>query len=433
MSEQVKFLSAVQRFLLAMANHVNFPTLRDEQYENCRLKIQQWPRMSMETMSEVVSYLTDVPFLPEQLSQLQLDVSQKVAVTAESAKPLRRPNQNYQNFPCYLTNSLWLLVLGDNPLQNALLPLARHLGKLGLRLPGEKTISKVTALLLYRVAEAMDQQQLHHMFELVKAQLRKELAALPLAGQPFIVELPHDPMQMPRSFFNEAFQDEQPVQCQVDVAKLNYIHSTIRERMPASVSFPTVDMGVSHAYMANVFRQAQAAQQPALPNLQINMDVLQRRGSFSKKSCPAGSAAVGQLALLDAPQVAAPLQATVPAQPAASGQVPQPSQAAAPAQPAASAQVPQPSQAAAPVEAAALLAQAPQPSQAAALAEDFQAASQAATNQEATVKVGGKDGLGIIVEITEMSCIFSTVQATSTQHCIYKHYCALFVSQVDKH
>ena len=70
MSEQVKFLSAVQRFLLAMANHVNFPTLRDEQYENCRLKIQQWPRMSMETMSEVVSYLTDVPFLPEQLSRM---------------------------------------------------------------------------------------------------------------------------------------------------------------------------------------------------------------------------------------------------------------------------------------------------------------------------------------------------------------------------
>lgn len=399
MSEQVKFLSAVQRFLLAMANHVNFPTLRDEQYENCRLKIQQWPRMSMETMSEVVSYLTDVPFLPEQLSQLQLDVSQKVAVTAESAKPLRRPNQNYQNFPCYLTNSLWLLLLGDNPLQNALLPLARHLGKLGLRLPGEKTISKVTALLLYRVAEAMDQHQLHHMFELVKAQLKKELAALPLAGQPFIVELPHDPMQMPTNFFNEAFQDEQPVQCQVDVAKLNYIHSNIRERMPAPHSFPTVDMGVSQAYMASVFRQAQAAQQPALPNLQINMDVLQRRGSFSNKSFPAGSAGVGQLALPDrpaadgiagqqvglgapaAPQDATPRQATVPAQPAASGLV----QAAAPAQPAASAQVPQPSQAAAPVEAAALPAQAPQ-----------------AACQEPTVgdkKVGGKDGLGIIVEM----------------------------------
>lgn len=124
MAEQRNFLSAVHRFLATMENHANFLHLRDEQYENCRLRIQQWPSMPMETITEVVGLVAGLPFTPDQLSQLQLDVSQKIEAVQpvpQSAKGGRRPQQNYQSFTNYLTNSLWLLVLGDNPLVNALL------------------------------------------------------------------------------------------------------------------------------------------------------------------------------------------------------------------------------------------------------------------------------------------------------------------------
>lgn len=292
-----------------MANHANFQMLRDEQYENCRLKIQQWPSLPMETISEVVSCMGDLLFTPDQLSQLQLDVSQKMGQMSQSANPSRRrPQQNYQNINFYLTNSLWLLVLGDNPLQNALVPVARHLGKLGLRLPSEKTCSKVTALLLYRFADMMDQVKLHQMFELVKAAIKKEIAVFPDAVQPFIVDLPHDPMQLHQSFFNDAFKEEQPVQCQVDLARLNHIHSNIRERMPPWAGLPLLDFGrgFGQAENANRAGRSRSFEEPALPNLQINLEALQRRGSFAPSNLISqgnlgGGNQVGPLALKNEP------------------------------------------------------------------------------------------------------------------------------------
>lgn len=87
----------------------------------------------------------------------------------------------------------------------------------------------------------MDQQALHQVFEYVKGIIKRELAAFPLAVQPFIVELSHDPNQVHRPFFEEAFKDEPAVPIQVDVARLNYIHSNIRERMPPGSMVPMVD------------------------------------------------------------------------------------------------------------------------------------------------------------------------------------------------
>ena len=400
MSEQRIFFSAVQRFLVTMANHANFLTMRDEQYENCRLKIQQWPSMPMETITEVVGLVADLPVTPDQLSQLQLDVSQKMQavqpLSQSAAKGGRRPQQNYQHFCSYLTNSLWLLVLGDNPLVNALVPIARHLGKLGLRLPSEKTCSKVTALLLYRVADRMDQHALHRVFEHVKGIIKRELAAFSLSVQPFIVELSHDPSELHRPFFDEAFKDEPVTQIQVDVARLTHIHSNIRERMPPSSLVPMIDYshGAGGSGMSQELQQMlarlQDVRQPALPNLQINMDALQRRGSFRAPPGQSVQPPPGQLALMNEPanayepdvwatpaaaphRAAAPTQENGPTQcavptlqnPDLQTHAPQPTQLAMQTQGALQPQAPQQTQLAMQTQGA-LQPQAPQPTQLAA-------------------------------------------------------------------
>lgn len=172
MSELHSYLVAVRGFLAAMRNHGDFDRLRGEQCESCRLKIRQSNSISMAVATELIGILNGMLFTDQQKSQLQSECTGRIA---DAPPKGRRPLQNFQNFEAYLTNKLWLAILGEKPLQ-ALGPLAHHLGLLGLRLPSEKTCSRVTALLLYRSHDGLDRKQKHQAYEHVKSVFKKELA-----------------------------------------------------------------------------------------------------------------------------------------------------------------------------------------------------------------------------------------------------------------
>ena len=273
-----------------MKENSGFDKMREEQFQNCRLKIQSWQRLSMDQASSIAEALSQMGWSAGQLQALQLEVNAKAGggVPDHVAGTGRRPLQDYQAFTSYLTASLWLQIMGDKPL-DALVSLAHHLGKLGLKLPSEKTVSKVTALMLYRYHEGMDRVGLHHCFSHVKQTLKKELSFFQKDdGRPYVLTLPEDTRQLDEGYRSEAFKDEGPCQCQVDLPKLAFIHNLVPERMPKDVrlsSFGNAGQDVQSLIMAalqTTLGQARGGSNDGgLRNLQLLQPRAQRGASFA--------------------------------------------------------------------------------------------------------------------------------------------------------
>ena len=179
MAEFFTFLRAVGRYLGAMANHSDFGNMRDEQFQNCRLRVRQSPSFDIALASNLVKEIASMAWTQEQRLQLQAEMNSKVIVDAPtqsaSGSGGRRSLQEYQNMAHYFPEKLWLKILGENP-QQALGPICQHLALLGLRLPSERTASRLTTLLIQRHHLTKDQGQKHQCFLHVKATLKKELA-----------------------------------------------------------------------------------------------------------------------------------------------------------------------------------------------------------------------------------------------------------------
>ena len=287
-------LLSVRHFLAAFRNNGDFERLRDEQCEGCRQRIRQ--SNGMDVATSLAAILNDMPFTEHQRSQLQMECNRKLADLPSRG---RRPMQNFQDFEGYLTNTLWLAILGDNPVQKALGPLAHHLGLLGLQLPSEKTCSRVTALLLYRSYDGMDRVSKHQVYEHVKIVMKKELAVIPNSELPYTLILPANPSLNDARFLNRAFGKEPRVVCQVNIAQLTFIQQGIPERMSSDCLPSTVSNASSSGSSAleqvvmgavkNLLGIPKVVKKPELVNLQINPGIWQRQ--------PDSGVEAGQLSL----------------------------------------------------------------------------------------------------------------------------------------
>ena len=239
MAELFAFLRAVGRYLGAMANHSAFGNMRDEQFQNSRLRIRQSPSFDIALASNLVEEIASMAWTQEQRLQLQAEVNSKVIVDAPTqgapGSGGRRSLQDYQNMVHYFPEKLWLKILGENP-QQALGPICQHLALLGLRLRSERTASRLTALLIQRHHLTMDQGQKHQCFLHVKATLKKELAPFQQDNvNPWVLVLPADPTQHVRGFLDRAFPASDPaVECQLSIPQIGFVQSTIRERWAPS-------------------------------------------------------------------------------------------------------------------------------------------------------------------------------------------------------
>lgn len=214
----VAFLTAVRRFLVAMTTSPDFETVRSSQFQHCRVRLRSLTSLSYEEASEMVEMLASMNWNETQLYTLQTEVNDRLAALMDSADANRGPRrslQNYQNFTAYLTEGLWCEIMslgqGGNP-SKVLSSLVTHLAKLGLRLPSEKTMSKITALMLMGQNQSLNQMEKHSAYLAVKSQMKKQLEYTNKNYQDrqHVVELPENPNDFRGSWFDLAFQNALP-------------------------------------------------------------------------------------------------------------------------------------------------------------------------------------------------------------------------------
>ena len=253
-----KFLSAVQRFFASMKGHPDYEKIREEQFRNVRAKLAACT-FSVEEAARIVDLISKTEWEVRQLQTLKGDVSSRITVCEEetgaaSTRP-RRQLQNYQNFPLYLTQSLWLAVLGQTSQpQQALALLSCHLGNLGLRNGSEKTYSKVTALMIWKTHGTMSAVMKHQAYQAVKSQMRKHLdySQSLHPSLPHVLELPDDPSKLNVSWAKVAFANEPRCEPAVDLSLLHLIQQSIPERMGPAAQILPVEMGYGMSSMGNL-------------------------------------------------------------------------------------------------------------------------------------------------------------------------------------
>ena len=146
-------------------------------------------------------------------------------------------------------------LLGEMNSNAALAKLCNHLANLGLRLPSEKTCSKVTALMIWKVHHTMDASQKHQAYVHVKAQMRKHLEFSNSRNMdlPYILELPEEMTEMDTSWMKLAFCHEARCDIPIDASILHMLHASIAERVGPSMNPIAPSMGSSMAFSSQYF------------------------------------------------------------------------------------------------------------------------------------------------------------------------------------
>ena len=80
MAECQQFLAAVARYLVAMKENSGYEKMREDQFHNCRLKMQSWPR----NVSECIGMYLDVLALLFIAPRMYLNVSGCIGFTFHS-------------------------------------------------------------------------------------------------------------------------------------------------------------------------------------------------------------------------------------------------------------------------------------------------------------------------------------------------------------
>lgn len=207
------FLRAVHTFLGAMANNPNFSTMRYQQFQSCRARLESLTVLTVEAAGAIVAQLGVMNWEAEQLGVLQGLVNGLLPAAGAEVPSRRRANQNYQAFVHYLPESLWLDILGNQKQPaDVINSLSHHLTKCGLRLPSEKTFSKVTALMLWGNTRQLSPLERHQAYLQVKGMMKKQVDFLAQNYQnlPFITDLPENPNDLNPAWFRLAFPQGGP-------------------------------------------------------------------------------------------------------------------------------------------------------------------------------------------------------------------------------
>lgn len=288
------FLEAVSRFLVAMAQHDDYKTRRADQAQNVVAKIRSCSQLTIEEGASILEQLQKMDWDAQQLSALQAEVAARISGGA-TAPNTRRQLQNFIHAEHYLTEKLWVKLLSQNGCnQGALSDLVGHLIRLGLKLPSEKTYSKITALLVWPQRDDLSPGAKHQAYKQVKEFVKKHLSSS-LNGHPhlpYVQELPENPLNHDAGWMSVAFATEERAMCPLDLAALAFLHSSIRERMSPCPPVCKADTGIGSA-LAQLGRLMKMGE-----DHDLNLQILRPRPSQPSRPSPAPS---GLLALTNGP------------------------------------------------------------------------------------------------------------------------------------
>lgn len=227
MSQALASLEAVGRYL---ENAGNFPGLAQAMDSHVAFLQSQFSRYSwtMTEASEVLGLLQRQTMW----SQVQRDALAQAVQTglaARNAALSRQTMQDYTNVILYMPESVWSRVMDRNlTFQAKANVIGTFATALGLRNPSESTSQMVTSLLLQcpggRDLEshcALEPNQLHQLFLLVKKEIKATIAVAPVAdGFPHVERLPTQPEQMDPRWLQQALGTEAVGRCPLVVSQI---------------------------------------------------------------------------------------------------------------------------------------------------------------------------------------------------------------------
>ena len=137
--------------------------------------------------------------------------------------------QDYTNVILYFPDSVWSQLMGRSLTFQAKANLIGCFAtKLGLRNPSESTSQMITSVLLacpggrdLESHSALDPQQLHQLFLLVKKEIRATISVAPPAdGLPQVEKLPTQPQQLDPQWLHKALGEEAIGQCPLSISQV---------------------------------------------------------------------------------------------------------------------------------------------------------------------------------------------------------------------
>ena len=276
MSQALASLEAVGRYLETAGN---FAGLSEAKGSHISFLTSQFARHTW-TVTEAAEVLN---LLQRQgvWSQVEKDSLANAVqngVAARSSVLSRQIMQDY-NVILYIPDSMWSQLMDRNLTFQAKASLIGNFAtKLGLRAPSESTSQMITSLLLacpggrdLESHSALEPQQLHQLFLLVKKEIKATISVAPPAeGFPHVEKLPTQPQQLDPQWLQKGLGHEAIGQCPLSVSQVAAravtipMRSTNKNLVESKKPSRACDMMLSHLMNGLQIPSPQLAQ-AALP------------------------------------------------------------------------------------------------------------------------------------------------------------------------
>ena len=227
MSQALASLEAVGRYLETAGNFAGLSEAKGNHisFLSCQFARHTW---NVTEAAEVLNLLQRQGIWSQEEKDALASAVQN-GVATRSAFLSRQIMQDYTNVILYFPDSVWSQLMDRSLTFQAKANLIGCFAtKLGLRNPSESTSQMITSVLLacpggrdLESHSALDPQQLHQLFLLVKKEIRATISVAPPAdGLPQVEKLPTQPQQLDPQWLHKALGEEAIGQCPLSISQV---------------------------------------------------------------------------------------------------------------------------------------------------------------------------------------------------------------------
>lgn len=227
MSQALASLEAVGRYLETAGNFAGLSEAKGNhiRFLTCQFARHTW---NVTEAAEVLNLLQRQGIWSQEEKDALASAVQN-GVATRSAFLSRQIMQDYTNVILHFPDSVWSQLMDRSLTFQAKANLIGCFAtKLGLRNPSESTSEMITSVLLacpggrdLESHSALDPQQLHQLFLLVKKKIRATISVAPPAdGLPQVEKLPTQPQQLDPQWLHKALGEEAIGQCPLSISQV---------------------------------------------------------------------------------------------------------------------------------------------------------------------------------------------------------------------
>lgn len=227
MSQALASLEAVGRYLETAGNFAGLSEAKGNHisFLSCQFARHTW---NVTEAAEVLNLLQRQGIWSQEEKDALASAVQN-GVATRSAFLCRQIMQDYTNVILHFPDSVWSQLMDRSLTFQAKANLIGCFAtKLGLRNPSESTSQMITSVLLacpggrdLESHSALDPQQLHQLFLLVKKEIRATISVAPPAdGLPQVEKLPTQPQQLDPQWLHKALGEEAIGQCPLSISQV---------------------------------------------------------------------------------------------------------------------------------------------------------------------------------------------------------------------